>query len=155
MIERWLLASEVNKYREQTSAGLKNASSEAGTMPKLALEGPLVRKTLDRIRALGPAILARVVTLYLDSSPKLIQNMQEAVAQGDQTKLRSAAHSLKSCSANMGAETLAAICKELEDSGHNNNLANARAVLSVLESEYAAVRRALRAVVTERNLEAV
>lgn len=156
VIEHWLSSAGVKECRERTSEGLKKASSGREVRLKLASEGVLDRKALDRIRALQrkdmPDILTRVVTLYLDTSPKLLQRIQAAIAESDGTKLSSAAHSLKSCSVSLGAEALAAICRELEERGRNNDLANAQAVLSVIESEYAAVRRTL---VTELNLAAV
>ncbi len=150
LIEHWLtVPEETPECREGVSASLEKASSGETALKLAPEETPLDRKTLDRIRALrrggAPDLLAKVVELYLDTSPELLRNIQAAVAQGDGARLRGAAHSLKSSSASVGAKRLASLCKELEERGRNNDLANAQAALSALESEYAAVCRALAA----------
>jgi HPt (histidine-containing phosphotransfer) domain-containing protein len=148
VIEHWLPLFKV----EAASIGLKRASSEQERVPGPVAQGPLDRKALDRIRALQrkgePDTLARVAALYLDASPRLLGSIQAAITESDGAKLRNAAHSLKSCSASLGAEALAAMCKELEERGRKEDFANVQIVLSLLESEYAAVRHAL---VTERD----
>jgi HPt (histidine-containing phosphotransfer) domain-containing protein len=59
--------------------------------------------------------LEEVVELYLIESPKLLQKMTEAIANDDPANLRDAAHSLKSTSAALGANTLAQLSKTLEE----------------------------------------
>ncbi len=43
-----------------------------------------------------------------------MKELRQAAANGDLEKIRTAAHTLKSSSANVGALELAALCKELE-----------------------------------------
>lgn len=104
-------------------------------------------KTLDSIRALQrlgkPDILEKVIDLYFSETPKLLQVMREAVAKGDTEGLRKSAHTLKSSSANIGAQALAALCKELEEMGRINSIENAATVFSEVESEYKKVCAAL------------
>jgi HPt (histidine-containing phosphotransfer) domain-containing protein len=114
----------------------------------------LDRAALNKIRALqndgGAEILIKVVNLYLENSPKQLQAIQQSIAQGDAAKLRNAAHSLKSSSASLGATTLAALCKEIEEKGRNRQMHGLETTLSVLEFEYAAACRALSAEIKQR-----
>jgi CheY-like chemotaxis protein len=97
----------------------------------------------DAIRALQrkgqPDVLAKVMTLYLDSSRTLMEALRQAVPAQDASAVREAAHSLKSSSATLGAIVLAEHCKELEAMGQAQTLVQAAEMLSRLEAEYAAV----------------
>jgi DNA-binding response OmpR family regulator len=109
--------------------------------------GPLDTRTLDRLRALQrqgkPDVLEQVVQLYLSSTPKLLDTLREAIRRGDLSAMKHAAHGFKSSCGNVGALTLAALCKEVEAMGCGNNTAGAAAVLLAIEAEYATVREAL------------
>jgi two-component system, sensor histidine kinase and response regulator len=110
---------------------------------------PLDARTLDALRDLqqpdGPDIVGSVLRAYLESAPQLLVALREAVSQSDATTIQHAAHSLKSVSANVGATTLAAYCKELEAAGRTNTLSNAAAMLAHIEAEYAPVEVAITA----------
>ena len=90
-------------------------------------------------------MLDKVIQLYLSSAPQLLDSLRAAVIHGDATAMKRAAHSFKSSSGNVGALTLAALCKELEVMGGANHTAGAAAVLPAIEAEYEAVREALQA----------
>jgi two-component system, sensor histidine kinase and response regulator len=102
---------------------------------------------LDNIRALsedrGPSIVRKVVTAYVDDTPQHLQTLRRAISGGDSEKLRSAAHSLKSSSANVGAETLAQLCKQMETLGRTETTEGAATILSDMEQEFQAVRHSL------------
>lgn len=74
---------------------------------------------------------------------ELVQAFATAVAQGDAIALRHAAHTLKSTSATLGAKTLSQFCKDLEVMGKPGAIADAEALVSLLEGEYAKVQAAL------------
>ncbi|MBW4523054.1 MAG: Hpt domain-containing protein [Scytolyngbya sp. HA4215-MV1] len=61
--------------------------------------------------------LQEVLDSYFEEAPKLIQDIQLAVLQGDAKKLQHAAHTLKSTSTVLGAVTLTELCNELEELG--------------------------------------
>jgi len=102
---------------------------------------------LEMIRMLpgnrGLEILRKVVDLYLESTPALLQTMREAESGGDAEKLKAAAHSFKSSSANLGALRLAGVCMELESLGRAGSTEGARPLLHQVEEEYRLVRDAL------------
>ncbi|MBU5613271.1 response regulator [Geomonas azotofigens] len=103
---------------------------------------------LEMIRTLpgnrGVEILRKVVDLYLASTPALLQTMREAESGGDAEKLKAAAHSFKSSSANLGALRLAGVCMELESLGRAGSTQGALPLLHQVEEEYRLVRDALR-----------
>lgn len=102
---------------------------------------------LEMIRTLpgnrGVEILRKVVDLYLASTPTLLQSLREAESGGDAEKLKAAAHSFKSSSANLGAVRLAGVCLELESLGRAGSTEGAGALLVQVEEEYRLVRDAL------------
>jgi HPt (histidine-containing phosphotransfer) domain-containing protein len=65
------------------------------------------------------------------------------IAAGDAKTLRSAAHSLKSSSANVGASSLAAICRQIEAIGHASSTEGADALFHQIESLYPRVQQSL------------
>ena len=107
----------------------------------------LKQEMLDRIRVLQrpgrPDILRKAIGLYMDSAPGLMQTLRESIEQGDGEALRAAAHSLKSSSANLGAERLAALCEELEGMGTTGCMDAGAALLDRVDSEYQAAHTAL------------
>jgi len=92
----------------------------------------------------GMEVLRKVVQLYLSSTPTLLQTLREAESGGDAEKLKAAAHSFKSSSANLGALKLADVCKELETLGRAGSTVGALPLLMQVEEEYRMVREALQ-----------
>ncbi len=78
--------------------------------------------TLARLKAMqrkgGADMLTHLTTLYAEHSLELVNAMRTASAAGDTAALIQAAHSLKSSSANLGAQSLADLCAVLETVAH-------------------------------------
>ena len=101
-------------------------------------------KAIDNIRALGkPNLLDRIIMLFCDDTPKLLESMRQAAAQQDAKTLASAAHRLKSSSANVGAVQLAALCVQTEMLGRDSHIDQARALVAEMHAEFQRVRLAL------------
>lgn len=139
-------AEEIAKTPETTKPTDTVAAAE-NTISS-TFEQKINRKTLDNIRSLqregAPDILSKIVGLYLDNSKGLLVEIEEAVGEADGKKIRSTAHSLKSSSANLGADILAAICKELELMGKNDELDGSHEKFEELKQEYEAACIALQ-----------
>ncbi len=112
-----------------------------------ATPSPLDRQRLDAIRALQqkgkPDILVRLITAYLSETPALLATLHDAVTQGDETAMEHAAHTLKSCSNNVGALQLAAYCEQLETMEPTKAAASTADLVAQIETEYSAVKEAL------------
>jgi HPt (histidine-containing phosphotransfer) domain-containing protein len=91
--------------------------------------------------------LKELTDAYLDSTPGLLAAMRQAAAAGDGAGLQRAAHSLKTGSVNMGALTLAVLCKQLEDMGKAGVLDGVEHRIHTITATYEDVARALRDVV--------
>jgi CheY-like chemotaxis protein len=121
------------------------AHVETGTISKL--EPALDSKVLDGLSRLqqpgAPSIMRRVIDLYLESSRQLQGRLREAVASADVTLLRESAHALKSSSANVGALSLAELCRRLEMMGRENDLSEVSAIHERFEKEFVRVVAAL------------
>jgi len=113
-------------------------------------ESLINRQALENIRALsasnGDALLERVLQAYLDDTPTHLRSIKSAIDSGSTVQMRKAAHSLKSSSANVGADALAQRCKEMEQLGRNDTTAGAAALLDDMERSFQAVRQALGAI---------
>ena len=110
--------------------------------------GPVLdRKVLDALRALRrpgrPDVVGKIVDAFLTSSPALLATMREAVTRSDAEALHRAAHTFKTSSANVGAVTLSAHCRELEAAGRARTLTNAATLLERITTEYGRVEAAL------------
>ncbi|CDG84401.1 response regulator [Janthinobacterium agaricidamnosum] len=108
------------------------------------------RHALDNIRALsstgGDALLERVIHAFVDDTPQQFLTLRAAIDSRNTGNLRKAAHSLKSSSANVGADTLAQLCKDMETLGRNDSTEGAAGLLSEMEQEFHAVRLTLSAI---------
>ena len=126
--------------------GASKETAEASAVREDDLS-PIDQKALDTIAALQPpgdeSILAKVVSLYLDGSAKLMKSIRESVEGSDAEALHRAAHTLKSSSAYLGATTLSGMCKELEIMGRDKSLEGTKARIAPLEREYRRVYASL------------
>ncbi|MDB5746893.1 MAG: hybrid sensor histidine kinase/response regulator [Massilia sp.] len=108
-------------------------------------------RALDNIRALsqqgGDALVQKVVQAYVGDAPQHLRTLRQAVVGHDADTVRRVAHSLKSASANVGAETLARLCKNLEQMGRNASVTGAAALLTDMEDEFQAVQQSLNAMI--------
>jgi HPt (histidine-containing phosphotransfer) domain-containing protein len=90
------------------------------------------------------SFLVELIDAYLEDSPQQFAAMRRALQELATEDLRRAAHSLKSNSASLGAATLAARCKDLEDIGRRGAFPEAAQGLAQAQREYEKVARALQ-----------
>jgi HPt (histidine-containing phosphotransfer) domain-containing protein len=112
-------------------------------MPENDLLDP---RMLDAIRQLddgATVLLAQVVQIYLESAPGLLARLRNGLDQGDPELVRQATHTLKSSSANLGANRLAELCKRLEAAARGGTLGRATPQADEVEAEFERVRAAL------------
>jgi two-component system, sensor histidine kinase and response regulator len=104
-------------------------------------------QTLESLRSMviegQHSLLQKVIRIYIERSPKLIETIRNSITLGDAAAMQGAAHSLKSTSGNLGAMRVLELCKELETMGRAGITENAIPLVPVLEDEYERVRGAL------------
>ncbi len=110
---------------------------------------------IDDIRKLQqpglPSILARVIRKYLDTFPGTLSKLEQAIANDDADTLRLIAHSMKNNSATLGATELADLFQQIEMIGRDSGTAGAAELLSLVETAYPLVERALLVIETVEN----
>ncbi|MBL8420966.1 MAG: response regulator, partial [Dechloromonas sp.] len=116
-------------------------------------------RALDAIRQLpganGALLVERVIRAYLADAPARLAEMRAASAAGDADALRKAAHSMKSSSANVGADGLATVCKALETIGRGATVDGAIPLLAKAGEELPRVLTALAEQIEERGGNAI
>jgi two-component system sensor histidine kinase/response regulator len=98
---------------------------------------------VQRFRDDYPEIADRLVALFADTTPPLLEQLSNAVHSGDEESVRRLAHKLKGSCENVGATRMGALCRQLEERGERatplvdelaavypGTLAEIRAVLS-------------------------
>ena len=111
VLAHWLVGDVDNPVGSSTKAEPATCLLPAGS-------AVINEQALDSLRGLqdanGEELLAQVIDAYLDISPDLLAAIHQAVEANDSQQLYQAAHSLKSSSANIGAERLAHCCQSME-----------------------------------------
>ncbi len=107
------------------------------------------RTVLDRIRAIeaqgSTGLFTTVITYYINESPGTIASLRKAVEANDAGTMQELAHSLKSASANVGALTVAELCKEMEMAGRAKTTQAGPELLLQIEREFGVASHALMA----------
>lgn len=115
----------------------------------------LDRSVLASLRELqddgDPDIVAEVGGLFLEHSPQKIAAILKAVENGDAKGLQTAAHSLKSSSAYVGAMRLSELSRELEMMGRFQVMDGAEEKAERLNREYKQVMMELDAEIQRSN----
>jgi two-component system sensor histidine kinase/response regulator len=108
---------------------------------------------LNSIRALDPsggmALVKRILGLYLASADESVERVERALRERDAPLLGRAAHALKSSSSNVGAETLAALYRQLERLGREARLEEAAALLAPIKTEHARAVARMQQIIQE------
>jgi HPt (histidine-containing phosphotransfer) domain-containing protein len=98
---------------------------------------------LESIRSLDPdgkaGLLKRVMGLFLEKSPSLVQQMTDGQKLNNTEEIYRAAHSLKSSSATIGAMGLSEICRLLEMAGRQGNVTEIPELIKKVKSEFSVV----------------
>lgn len=83
----------------------------------------------------GAGFQKKLVSIYLSSAPIFQTQIENAIQLGDENALIKAAHTFKSSAINIGAESLADICWQLEECGAKIQLSRAADLLEKMHNE--------------------
>lgn len=103
-------------------------------------ENSLDLSTLNELREMLEDGLDELLAEYLDDVPRQLAKLRDAVAVNDLTAVAAIAHTLKGSSGNLGISRLYQICSALEQEANSGEVADASAMLRVIESEYTQVK---------------
>ena len=142
MLSRWLPRDLSQETRPEKSP----APEKTSPLPSTSTTPVVDPQALENIRALqregAPDLLTRVIQAYLSGTPKFLENLKQALNQGDIQAVQRVTHSLKSSSANLGAVSVANLVKKLEDTAPTSP-EKARKILDELSLEYDKLQDAL------------
>ena len=88
-------------------------------------------------------MLAQLIEVFLENTPTILAEAQDALARGSAPLLGRAAHTLKGSCSNFGARRMRDICEQLEALADRGSLGVAGALLQTLQKEFLRVRIAL------------
>lgn len=103
----------------------------------------LDNSVLDELLEVIGAQTAQIIGVFLDDTPALIQQLQDASVAADLDQLRAIAHSLKSASANVGAIALSVAARRIEHDARAGTLERPAVAVALLIAEFARARIAL------------
>ncbi|MFZ4535559.1 response regulator [Propionivibrio sp.] len=133
----------------------------AGTIQTTAADTVLEEKDgrainlqfLEKLRELDPTggrgLIKQILRVFLESTADTLRKIDQAVAVGDADGLRRGAHNLKSSSANVGAQTLSGLFRQLEALGRDGNLEQAEPLLGAMRQAYELVALEMHALLGE------
>ena len=123
---------------ELTDAGVANALERTNaSAPVLEME------VVEELRAIMGAEYQGLIRLFFEDAPVHIQRLHAAVAAKDVPAMVAPAHTLKSSSANLGAQALSAAAKRIEQGARTDSLAKPELEVMMLENEFRRAKAAL------------
>ena len=127
------------------SAPVSNVQPRADAADDSPIKEAALKDILELDRAGGGGIFAGLIRIFLEESPAIVADLRNGTREDDAARITKAAHALKSSSLSVGAEPLAATCKELEALGRDGTTEAAATLMSEIEVRYLAVQEALDA----------
>jgi len=89
-------------------------------------------------------VLAQVLNLFLQETPKRLDRLKAACQAGDHDEAHRAAHSLKGSVGNIGARAMFSVCRDLDDQARAGDLTKSVDLVAALAREYARVESEIR-----------
>jgi len=100
------------------------------------------------LRELNPGdsgeFLREIVGIYIEDTPKRIDEMRRSLAAGDAASFTRAAHTIKGSSANVGAQVLRALAERLERISRADGLGAVAPLIAECDAEFARAAAELR-----------
>ncbi|MEM9386034.1 MAG: response regulator [Pseudomonadota bacterium] len=144
----------LNQLREVLLRQRKTPTTEGLPQPALDARATLDTSVLAALSALPVSgaegtLMERVVKLYAESSPALLERLINANSFDE---ARSTAHALRSSSANVGAQRVSALCEQLEAlPAEAESDAQWRAMVEQISREHGEALRSLNAFLLPRD----
>ena len=112
-------------------------------MEQGAIENEIRDKAKEWVEEYGEEFLLELVGDYLFEASARVARLCQALAGGDADTLTYEAHTLKSSSANLGAQTFSDLAKRFEEAGREGDLTTLVDDAELFERQFAAVKASL------------
>ena len=83
-----------------------------------------------------------IVDEFIDTTPPLIEALQNAIAQSDNDEIVNVAHRLKSGSANLGLTAFSTVCRYLEEGTRAGSPLDFDRAMSLVHEQFAKIKAA-------------
>jgi two-component system, sensor histidine kinase RpfC len=114
-------------------------------LPNAGKETAVDPAHLDYLRSIGDdSFVTDMIDSFFDDAAESLESLAAAVADGQVEQFRFAAHALKSCSNNIGAHMLAALCARFEKITEGDFRAEGARNLATIKEHYQLVETELR-----------
>uniref|UniRef100_A0A1S7LHL4 Sensory/regulatory protein RpfC n=1 Tax=Magnetococcus massalia (strain MO-1) TaxID=451514 RepID=A0A1S7LHL4_MAGMO len=137
ILKKWLPES-CQQLHQQVEVLEAKAIRQPDPTDQIRLE----TEAIDRLKSLQnpgqPSMLNRMVDLFLEKAVGLLEEIEQGCAEGNTERVVRAAHSLKSASANLGAEKLSRLAREMERAGYEGG--DVTALLAPLQETFLATK---------------
>jgi two-component system sensor histidine kinase/response regulator len=113
------------------------------TERRTVLDPDIIADLREISRFSGEDVFAELITLYFRDLPTRIESLRKSAESGDAAEFAKAAHALKGPSASLGAQRLATLCHDLEETGHTGKVVAIEPMLADLQAETEQLRMEL------------
>ncbi len=142
----------IKSWLKTSSAIIDVAAPSMDEETSVTAKSAIDFKALETISALdangGNEFLQRIINLYLSNADILLQSLENAWSTGELDVIRSAAHTLKSSSNQVGAYGLTDLCREVENDARNQHYDVVGNTLSRIKQEFINTRATLEAYIS-------
>jgi CheY-like chemotaxis protein len=119
---------------------VKATSAAKTTPPPPAVAAALDEAAIEPMRNARPQLLLKLLRTYLETAPRILEELSNAVASADLQTAGRLAHGLKSSSATLGADRLSQACRALEQAAFTGQPTDCTPLLESLKARHADVR---------------
>jgi two-component system, sensor histidine kinase and response regulator len=138
-IDATALMHAIERSVSRESGLVKTRPVASATLPGEHLDRAKVLARLDG----DVALLQEVAELFADEGPRLLAALEREIASSDPRAVERAAHVLKACIAQLGADAAASTAQRIEHAGAIGNLADVGPLLTLLQAQVAHVAASL------------
>jgi len=88
-------------------------------------------------------MIVDLVDTLAETTPELLDELDQGVKSQNPSQIREAAHALKSSNAQLGALDFSELCRQMEEKGKREELAETAKLLDMIYAEFKKVEQAL------------
>ncbi len=121
----------------------RKGSSQRAADELLGEANTLEAEIVDPIRLGKPELWQRLVEIYLKNSPDNLVTIEKSIPNCDFSAIETAAHTLKSSSANLGALQLSDLCQKAETAARETSIEEVQSLFKEMQIEIQNVSSAL------------
>ena len=141
----------LEKWLSKTSPAEPVSKKAVSNQEPTFLDAAILASLKAIIDSKGVTLLEKSIPLYLQTAPDNAEQIRWAIAHQQADELRKAAHSLKSASANLGANALSGTCLALENAGRTHDFSATKPLLQTFDTCFEQTLKAIKLELTSAH----